>query len=213
MRKIVKEYVGITSKILPFKEPIYEFGALKVPGQEKKADLRPFFKGKEYIGTDMRKGPGVDKILNLHKLDLPKNSVGSAIVMDTLEHVEYPGKAMEEVYRVLKPGGTVIISSVMNFPIHGYPYDYYRFTPEAFRSILKPFETIIVESAGESNFPHTVVGIGVKGKLTTNQKKELKIKLTKWKKYWSSMCRNSLATLLVPYIILKPIRQMLKKIR
>jgi hypothetical protein len=57
----------------------------------------------------------------------------------------------------------VVLSSVMNFPIHDYPYDYWRFTPEAFKSILKPFSSAFVGFAGADDFPHTVVGIGFKG--------------------------------------------------
>jgi SAM-dependent methyltransferase len=77
--------------------------------------------------------------------------------------VEYPHRALEEIHRVLQPDGIVVISSVMNFPIHDYPCDYWRFTPEAFRSILKPFAGCFVGFAGKEDFPHTVVGVGFKG--------------------------------------------------
>ena len=111
----------------------------------------------------MRQGPGVDVILDLHDIDLPSNSVGTIVCVDTLEHVEYPRRALEEIHRVLVPGGLTIISSVMNFEIHDYPNDYWRFTPEAFRSILKPFANCFVGYAGMEIFPHTVVGLGFKG--------------------------------------------------
>jgi ubiquinone/menaquinone biosynthesis C-methylase UbiE len=83
----------------------------------------------------MRDGPGVDKLLNLHDIDLPSESVGTILCFDTLEHVEYPHRALEQIYRILKPDGIAVVSSVMDFPIHDYPYDYWRFTPEAFKSI------------------------------------------------------------------------------
>lgn len=72
----------------------------------------------------MRLRPGVDRVLNLHELDLLDASVGTAICMDTMEHVEYPRQAMKELHRPLMLGGALIISSVINFPIHGYPNDY-----------------------------------------------------------------------------------------
>ncbi len=163
MRQVVKDFMVISAGILPIAEPIYEFGSLRVAGQETFADLRPLFPGKEYIGADMREGLGVDKLLNLHDIDLPDNSVGTLLCLDTLEHVEYPHKAMQEIHRVLKPDGVVVISSVMQFRIHDYPHDYWRFTPEAFKSILKPFSSSFVTFAGFEAFPHTVVGIGFKG--------------------------------------------------
>ena len=113
----------------------------------------------------MQAGPGVDVVMNLHQIELPSESVGTVLILDTLEHVEDARKAVEEAYRILRPNGVLVIGSSMNFPIHNYPYDYWRFTPEAFKSLLKPFETAIVESAGAAHFPHTIVGIGVKGVL------------------------------------------------
>ena len=162
MRQTIKDFVCITAKDLPIGEPIFEFGSLQVPGQEDLADLRPLFRGKRYIGADMREGPGVDKILNLHNIDLPSEYVGTVLCLDTLEHVEYPHRALEEIHRILKPDGIAIISSVMDFPIHDYPYDYWRFTPEAFKSLLKPFAGSFVGFVGNKDFPHTVVGIGFK---------------------------------------------------
>jgi SAM-dependent methyltransferase len=163
MRKIIKDFISFAATTIPILDPIYEFGSLQVPGQEGFADLRPLFPGKQYFGCDMREGPGVDKVLNLHDTHLPEKSVGTVLCLDTLEHVEYPHRALEEIHRILKPRGIAIISSVMNFPIHDYPYDYWRFTPEAFRSILKPFCDSFIGFAGDENFPHTVVGIGFKG--------------------------------------------------
>jgi SAM-dependent methyltransferase len=164
MRKIIKDFVNIIAKHIPVADPIYEFGSMQVPGQEEFADLRPLFSGKQYFGADMREGPGVDKILNLHEIELPSGCVGTVLCLDTLEHVEYPHKALEEIYRILKPDGIVIISSVMNFRIHDYPHDYWRFTPEAFKSLLKPFSDSFVGFVGLKDFPHTVVGIGFKEK-------------------------------------------------
>jgi SAM-dependent methyltransferase len=163
MRQTIKDFVLIAAGSLPIAEPIYEFGSLQVPGQEDFADLRPLFPGREYVGADMRMGPGVDKLLDLHDINLPAASVGTVLCLDTLEHVEYPHRAMEQIHRILKPNGIAVISSVMNFPIHDYPYDYWRFTPEAFKSILKPFTDSFVGFAGNERFPHTVVGIGSKG--------------------------------------------------
>lgn len=68
MRQSIKDFVSIVADELQIKESIYEFGSLQVAGQESFADLRPLFPGLEYVGADMREGPGVDKILNLHDI-------------------------------------------------------------------------------------------------------------------------------------------------
>jgi SAM-dependent methyltransferase len=163
MRQTIKDFVSIAASSLPIKEPIFEFGSLQVRGQEGFADLRPLFPGREFVGADIRQGTGVDKVLDLHDIDLPSESVGTVLCLETLEHVEYPQKALEEIHRILKPDGIAVISSVMCFPIHDCPFDYWRFTPEAFRFLLKPFRCSFVGFAGDERFPHTVVGIGFKG--------------------------------------------------
>lgn len=164
MRGSVKELVQIFSETFDLLEPIYEFGALQVPGNEELANLRPVFPGKEYVGCDMQEGLGVDKVLNLHDIDLPDNSVGTVIAVETLEHVENPFIALKEIHRILKPGGIVLANSVMDFPIHDFPYDYWRYTPEAFRTIFKPFPYSFVGYAGLDEYPHTVFGLGFKDK-------------------------------------------------
>lgn len=157
-----KQFAALCAKTLPISEPIFEFGSLQVPNQIGFADLRPLFPGRIYVGTDMRPGPGVDKVLNLHHLDLPDESIGTGLLIATIEHVEFPREAIHEIFRVLKPGGWLAMASHMNFPIHSHPYDYWRFTPEAFRSLLKPFAASVVDCAGEPLNPHSVVGIGFK---------------------------------------------------
>jgi len=163
MRKPIWNYVKIAIETLPIKEPIYEFGAYQVEEALDSCDLRPLLNGREYVGCDMRAGPGVDKVLNLHRIDLPDNSVGTVFLMDTLEHVEYPHQALAEIHRILKPDGVVIMSSVLDFFIHATPNDFWRFTPDGFRSLLKHFQYSHVGYYGLDIFPHTLVGIGFKG--------------------------------------------------
>ena len=185
MRQSIKQFVKIVSETLPISEPIFEFGSLQVQGQEDFADMRPFFPNKEYVGCDMRAGPGVDRIVNLHNMEILSESVGTILILDTLEHVEDLRSALDEVYRVLKPDGIVVVTSVMNFPIHEYPFDYWRFTPEGFKSLLKHFEHQYVDFAGDELFPHTVVGVAFKHSISEDALYEFKRRLVQWKKQWA----------------------------
>ncbi len=162
MRQSVKDYLAKILNRHPVKEPIYEIGSYRVEGQEEFADLRPFFPGKAYIGCDMRHGLGVDRIEDVHCLKIRSNSIGTLLIFDTLEHVENVHQAMKEIHRILRPGGMVIMSSVMKFPIHDYPSDYWRFTPKAFELLLKPFSVYEVEFDGDPEFPDGIYGFGIK---------------------------------------------------
>lgn len=174
MRQVIKEFVKICSRTLPIHEPIYEFGSFQVPGQKGFADLRPLFPHKKYVGADIREGEGVDVIKDLHKINLPPESVGTVLCLDTFEHVEFLRKAIEEVHRILKPKGFLIVSSVMQCPIHD-THDFWRFTPEGFDSLLKPFTDSFVGSVGNPKFPHTVVGVASKSLIPDNFMNEFKI--------------------------------------
>ena len=82
-----------------------------------------------------------------------------------------------------------VISSVFNFPIHDYPHDYWRFTPEGFRSLLKEFEHSIVSSYGETEVsPQTIVGVGFKS--APPDLAEFTRALDKWEKWYTAVCRD-----------------------
>ncbi len=176
MRQSVKDYLTKILARYEVPDPIYEIGSYRVEGQEEFADLRPFFPGRVYVGCDMRPGLGVDRVEDVHCLKMRDQSIGTVLIFDTIEHVENVHVAMKEIYRTLKPGGMVIMSSVMKFPIHDYPSDYWRFTPKAFELLLKPFSVFEVEFDGEAQFPDGIYGFGIKeeqASLATRIKKML----------------------------------------
>jgi SAM-dependent methyltransferase len=219
LRESIRQFVKIVSETLPAEEPIYEFGALQLPGFEGFADLRSFFRGKSYVGCDMREGRGVDKVLNLHNIDVPDGSVGTVITLDTLEHVEFPHKALAEIHRILKPGGMVILSTVLDFRIHDSPADYWRFTTDGLKSVLKPFSFVFVGSVGRESFPHTVIAIGKKGVEGGNPSMDLFLpKFEQWKKAWKNPKGKSwkdIVYLFVPPIFLgldRRIARLFKKV-
>ena len=50
------------------------------------------------------------------------------ICTQVLEHLVDPRGAFTEFSRILKPGGVLMLTTNFLFPIHGAPYDYFRFT-------------------------------------------------------------------------------------
>ncbi len=162
MRDNVRDLVKLVAESLEIPEPIVEIGSLQVEGQVGYADLRPFFAGKTYIGCDMRPGIGVDRIENVEHLTFHDESVGTVLTVDTLEHVENCHIAIQEIHRVLRSGGVLFMISVMDFPVHEHPYDYWRFTPQSFKFLLRDFSSNWVFFQGNPLFPHTVIGLAVK---------------------------------------------------
>ncbi|HVB93126.1 MAG TPA: class I SAM-dependent methyltransferase [Acidimicrobiales bacterium] len=162
MRTTLYPLVDSLEAAIDLPEPIVEFGSLRVEEQSHLQLLKDRFPGKRYIGTDFRPGSGVDQVQDLHSLGLADGSVGTALMLDTIEHVREPWAAMREIHRCLKPGGLVLMTSVFFFPIHAFPDDYWRFTASAIDVLLQDFDLIHSGMAGQTDLPHTVLGIGAK---------------------------------------------------
>lgn len=194
MRQLLCDITKLCSECFLIREPVYEFGSLRVKGQERFPDLRSYYPNKVYIGADIRHGNKVDMILDLHKLNLLNCLVGNVLLLDVLEHVEYPRLAMSEIYRVMKPDSILIMTSVMDFPIHNYPDDFWRFTPSGFCSLLQDFGSSYVTHFGKAKHPHTVFGIACKGKLyiAENMKFMDGMKLLKRKYYFRTSAKERL---------------------
>jgi SAM-dependent methyltransferase len=101
---LIVEFVAELMGRLELPEPIVEFGSLQVePGQPN--DLRRLFAGRDFTGTDLRPGPGVDRVEDLLGLSFADGELGTALCLDTLEHCADPLAACRELHRVLAPGG------------------------------------------------------------------------------------------------------------
>ena len=163
MRGNVLELVRVIASLVDLPEPIVEIGSFQVPDQPYASDLRPFFPGKQFIGCDARPGPGVDLVEDVHALSFDDGSVGTLLMLETLEHVADPIRALQQARRVLRPEGYCVITSCMDTPVHDHPSDYWRFTPQGFDLLVKDLSPRRVFSQGHPLFPHTVAAIARKG--------------------------------------------------
>jgi SAM-dependent methyltransferase len=162
---LIADFVADLQRVVAMPDPVVEFGSFITDPGSGVGDLRGLFAGRPYTGTDMREGPGVDRIEDLRALSFEDGSVGTALCLDTLEHCADPPQACRELARVCSPhGGVAVISSVMLFGIHEYPHDYFRFTPGGFRSLLEQgFDDVWVAGLGDPGIPMQVVGVGIRG--------------------------------------------------
>ena len=122
----VREYV----KSLSLSGFAIEVGSLDVNG--KVSDLFP-----EYVGLDMRAGPNVTSVANAHDIPYWSNVFDVVLCLEMLEHDTDPFQTIKELRRVLRKGGTLVLTACgISHPLHSYPSDYWRFTTDAFRLLF-----------------------------------------------------------------------------
>jgi SAM-dependent methyltransferase len=103
------------------------------------------FPGFEYIKQDMQDydPPCIDIVCDVCDMkSIADASIGVVLNMESLEHIAYPQRAIDEIYRVLKPDGFLILTTVMHFKIHRTPRDYWRFAPDGLELLLKRFKIV-----------------------------------------------------------------------
>ncbi|EIC23738.1 class I SAM-dependent methyltransferase [Thiorhodovibrio frisius] len=88
--------------------------------------------GAAYLGVDLTPGPGVELVLqDPHRLPFDDASFDVVVSTSCLEHDPLFWLTFAEMARVVKPGGLIYINAPSNGNYHGYPFDHWRFYPDA----------------------------------------------------------------------------------
>lgn len=111
----------------------------------------PFFKAKAdtYMGVDIDSELNAELTCMAEQLPFAKESFDVVLCTQVLEHSNEPQQVIREIHRVLKAGGTLILST------HGVwfkhtPHDYWRWTDLGLKKILIPFKNVEVHNCGGS---------------------------------------------------------------
>lgn len=96
------------------------------------------FPSEVYHRADFVKVAGIDFTVSEDSLVPAAQSEAYDLVLSTqvLEHLSSPTNYLQESARVLKPGGTLVLTTHGTFPEHGVPYDYQRWTSDGLRRLV-----------------------------------------------------------------------------
>ncbi|MDP9262452.1 MAG: class I SAM-dependent methyltransferase [Actinomycetota bacterium] len=93
---------------------------------------RPYeqlFKGaSEIVGFDVPGNPYADLHGTIDAIPVEDASFDVVLCLQVLEHVPDPAAAVQELRRVVKPGGRVLLSTHGVYPFHPNPDDFWRWT-------------------------------------------------------------------------------------
>ncbi|MDA2935714.1 class I SAM-dependent methyltransferase [Patescibacteria group bacterium AH-259-L05] len=104
---------------------------------------KSIFNKQKYVAVDIAYGDDtwdyskLDYVYDLENTPFSDNKFDSVICTQVLEHVKEPKKVLNEIFRILKPGGTIYISAPQGWGVHQAPHDYYRYTNFGLQHILQ----------------------------------------------------------------------------
>jgi SAM-dependent methyltransferase len=91
----------------------------------------------ELVNLNIAAFPNVDVVADACQLPYADGAVDLVHCEAVLEHVEYPERAAEEIFRVLRVGGRAFIATPFLQPYHGYPDHFQNFTLTGHRRLFE----------------------------------------------------------------------------
>jgi SAM-dependent methyltransferase len=113
---------------VPSQAQVLDYGCASMP-------YRHFFtEDVDYVGADLPGNPDASLELNADGT-VPAGDSSFDVVVSTqvLEHVAEPQLHLSECFRVLRPGGQLLLSTHGVFPYHPAPGDFWRWTSAGLR--------------------------------------------------------------------------------
>lgn len=117
---------------------------------------RHYFSHVRYIGLDFALGDmdwnysRLDAISDLTRIPIADGTFDAAICTQVLEHVREPKIVLQEINRVLLPGGHLFVSVPQWWFQHQKPHDYFRYTSFGLRYLFEEsgFEVVFIKPMG-----------------------------------------------------------------
>jgi len=110
----------------------------------------------KYIGVDWTNtlhNSKADVLSNLNeKVNLPDEYADTVVSLSVIEHLFEPQAFLNECYRIMKKGVTLVLQAPFQWWIHEAPYDYFRYTPYAFKYMLDKAGFVDIKIEPQSGF-------------------------------------------------------------
>jgi len=105
----------------------------------------------DYRTFDFDPTTGADVVGDIHAIPLPNDSIDAVICSSVLEHVRNPVVAMDEIRRILRPGGKLFLFVPSTYPYHahkGHYPDYWRIFDDTLEILLHGFSQVTMHKRG-----------------------------------------------------------------
>ncbi|PIR97605.1 MAG: hypothetical protein COT91_00435 [Candidatus Doudnabacteria bacterium CG10_big_fil_rev_8_21_14_0_10_41_10] len=129
-------------KLLSERGKILDVGSGK-PWQKEMAQYKDWFKNTTYETLDTDPQSQATHIADVQKIPLPDESYDAIICKAVLQHVPFPYNAIQQMHRVLKPGGLLLVYVPFIYPYHAKKNlykDYWRFSKDGIERLFRDFQ-------------------------------------------------------------------------
>lgn len=96
------------------------------------------------IQLEMVRYPTTDVVGRAEALPFRDDAFDAVYSSAVLEHVENPHIATDEIHRVTKPGGVVLLRVAFMQPYHAYPGHYFNTTVDGLSYLCREFQPIVL---------------------------------------------------------------------
>ena len=122
----------------------------------------------QVINVDLFPFANVDVVAAAERTPFRAGSVDRVVLDTVLEHVPEPQKVIDEIFRVLRPGGTVVCLAPFIFPYHAYPRHYFNISRDGLEFLFRRFSRCTIETnmgptTAMVNLASEYVGVALSG--------------------------------------------------
>lgn len=139
MKKITRPYLRAFLRSHSTDGRVLDIGGGRVSTNHSYSEIFP---NRFSVDIDPERKP--DVVGDAHSLPVEDSSFDVVLCTEVLEHLHTPQKAIDEMYRVLKPGGKLILTTRFMYPLHDVPHDYFRYTLFGLKHLFKNWSNVEV---------------------------------------------------------------------
>lgn len=158
IRKKLHEKIMIKSSYLSGK--LLDFGCGRKPYEN-------IFDVEEYTGLDIQESghdhtnEQIDVYYDGETIPFDDNTFDSIFSSEVLEHVFNPEQILSEIFRVLKPGGHILLTVPFVWAEHEAPYDFARYSSYGIRHLLEKSSFEVVKVEKSTNYMEAIFQIWI----------------------------------------------------
>lgn len=139
---------GVRRHLDQMRGVVYDLGCGIRPYEADIRRLATSYVGVDWSNTlhDLR----ADVVADLnHWLPVPDAVADTVVSFQVLEHLSEPQVMLNEAYRILVTGGTIVLTVPFQWSVHEAPYDYFRYTRFGLQHLFAKagFTDVVVEEA------------------------------------------------------------------